>query len=55
MGYGTKSLDLLQKYFEGKIVDMSNEDTVKQPFLESLIEKDPNVKLLPLLRRLQEV
>jgi hypothetical protein len=39
MGYGSKALDLLLKFFEGKLVDIGQEEGTRErtPFIERFL------------------
>ncbi|KAL4441117.1 hypothetical protein ABPG74_002067 [Tetrahymena malaccensis] len=56
MGYGSKSLELLQKFFEGELIDLSNETLNRENyFLKAQRTADGEKKLKPLLKRLTEI
>lgn len=56
MGYGTKTLELLQKFFEGELIDLSNETTKREDYLlKAPRNAEGDKKLKPLLKRLTEI
>ena len=56
MGYGTKTLELLQKFFEGQLIDLSNESIIREDyFLKTTRNSEGDKKLKPLLKRLTEI
>lgn len=66
MGYGSRALELLSKFFEGQLIDLSNEEVQMEDFFlregkQSRAEEEdnqglkPKKKMKPLLKKLSEV